>query len=129
MFQNIRKNKIKTAFIVFIFLAMISLILYYICIALDFGPYSIVIALIFSIISTWASYYNCDKIVLKLNRARPATHEEDQQLVNILDSLMVASGLQYRPKLYVVDDMQPNAFATRQKSPEFCNMCNYRFVK
>ena len=117
MFQDIRKNKIKTAFIVFIFLAMISLILYYICIALDFGPYSIVIALMFSIISTWASYYNCDKIVLKLNRARPATHEEDQQLVNILDSLMVASGLQYRPKLYVVDDMQPNAFATRQKSP------------
>lgn len=129
MFQDIRKNKIKTAFIVFIFLAMISLILYYICIALDFGPYSIVIALIFSIISTWASYYNCDKIVLKLNRARPATHEEDQQLVNILDSLMVASGLQYRPKLYVVDDMQPNAFATRQKSAEFCNMRNYRFVK
>lgn len=129
MFQDIRKNKIKTAFIVFIFLAMISLILYYICIALDFGPYSIVIALIFSIISTWASYYNCDKIVLKLNRARLATHEEDQQLVNILDSLMVASGLQYRPKLYVVDDMQPNAFATRQKSTEFCNMCNYRFVK
>ena len=83
---------------------------------------SIVIALIFSIGSAWASYYYSDKIVLSLNKARPATKEEDQKLVNILDSLMVASGLPSKPRLYVVDDAQPNAFATG-RNPENSVIC------
>lgn len=86
------------------------------------GPISIVIALIFSIVSAWSSYYYSDQIVLKLNNARPATHEENLQLVNILDSLIVASGLNTKPKLYVVDDPQPNAFATG-RNPEHSAIC------
>lgn len=80
--------------------------------SLDMGPISIIIALVFSIVSAWSSYYYSDKIVLKLNNARPATREENLQLVNILDSLVVASGLNVTPALYVMDDPQPNAFAT-----------------
>jgi len=112
MFEDIKKNKIKSWFIIFAFLLIISLIIYYICMALDLGPISIIISLIFSIASTWSSYYFSDKIVLSLNKARPATKEENQKLVNILDSLVVSSGLSSAPKLYVVEDSQPNAFAT-----------------
>ena len=122
MFEDIKKNKMKSLFIVFMFLIMISLILYYICMALDLGPISIVIALVFSIITTWGSYYYSDKIVLSLNKARPATREENLQLVNILDALMVSSGLPCKPKLYVVDDAQPNAFATG-RNPENAVIC------
>ena len=57
MFEDIKKNKIKSAFIVFLFLAFISIIVYYICMALNLGEMSIIIALIFAIISTWGSYY------------------------------------------------------------------------
>ena len=46
---------------------------------------SIIIAMIFSVFSTWGSYYYSDKIVLSLNKARPATKEEYQKLVNILE--------------------------------------------
>ena len=106
MFRNIRKNKIESGVIVAIFIVVITLIIYYICHALKLGSLSIVIALIFSIATAWGSYYYSDKIVLSINRARPATKEEDLKLVNILDSLMVASGLEYKPKLYVVDDLQ-----------------------
>lgn len=91
MFEDVKKNKFKTGIIVSIFIVVITLILYYICMYFDFGPASIVIALTFSTISAWASYYNSDKIVLSMNHARPATHEEDQKLVNILDALVVAS--------------------------------------
>ena len=112
MFEDIKKNKIKTVAIISIFILIITLITYYICMAFDLGYISILIALIFSIGSAYLSYYNCDKIVLSMNKARPATEEEFKKLNNILDSLMISSGLEFRPKLYVVDDNQPNAFAT-----------------
>ena len=122
MFEDIQKNKIKSWFIVFTFLIVISLIIYYICLALDLGPISIIIALLFSVLSTWGSYYYSDKIVLGLNKARPATKEENQKLVNILDALVVSSGLSTTPRLYVIEDAQANAFATG-RNPENAVIC------
>lgn len=122
MFEDIKANKLKSWIIVFAFLVFISLIIYYICMALDLGPMSIAIAMIFSILSTWGSYYYSDRIVLSLNKARPATREENLKLVNILDSLVVSSGLPCTPKLYIVEDAQPNAFATG-RNPENAVIC------
>ena len=122
MFESIKKNKRESLFIIFVFIVVITLIVYYICMALNLGLLSIIIALGFSIISAWSSYYYSDKIILKLNNARPATREENLQLVNILDSLVIASGLTTTPKLYVVDDAQPNAFATG-RDPEHSAIC------
>lgn len=122
MFEDIKKNKIKSWFIVLLFLAFIAVIVYYICLALDLGELSIIIAMIFAIVSTWGSYYYSDKIVLKLNNARPATKEEDLKLVNILDSLVISAGLQEKPQLYVIEDAQPNAFATG-RNPKHAVIC------
>jgi len=122
MYDDIQKNKMKTGIIVFFFLTMITLAVYYVCMWFELGEISIVIALIFSIISTYATYHNCDKIVLRSVNAREATREEDLQLTNILDALMVASGLEHKPKLYVVDSEQPNAFATG-RDPEHAVIC------
>lgn len=122
MFENIKKNKIESGIIIAIFILVITLIVYYVCHALNLGTFSIVFALIFSIVSAWGSYYYSDKIVLSLNRARPATKEEDLKIFNILDSLMVTSGLSSKPRLYVVDDPQPNAFATG-RNPENAVIC------
>ena len=122
MSEDITKNKIKTGVIISIFIIVITLIVYYICMAFDLGTFSIIIALAFSILSAWGSYYYSDKIILSFNHARPATEEEDAKLIDILDGLMVSSGLQYRPKLYVVDDPQPNAFATG-RNPKHSVIC------
>lgn len=122
MFESSKKNKLESGVIIGIFLLVITLIVYYICNALDLGSLSIVIALIFSITSAWGSYYYSDKIVLASCRARPATKEEDQKLVNILDALMVTSGLPCKPRLYVVEDAQPNAFATG-RNPQNAVIC------
>ena len=122
MFENIKKNKRESGFIIALFLLIITLIVYYVCNALELGPISIFIALAFSIASTWGSYYYSDKIVLSMSHARPATKEEDLKLVNILDALMVSSGLPARPRLYVVDDPQPNAFATG-RNPQNAVIC------
>ena len=122
MFEDIKKNKIKSWFIVLLFLAFIAVMVYYICMALDLGELSIIIAMIFAIVSTWGSYYYSDKIVLKLNNARPATREEDLKLVNILDSLVISAGLPEKPQLYVIEDAQPNAFATG-RNPKHAVIC------
>lgn len=122
MFEDIKKNKIKSWFIVLLFLAFIAVIVYYICMALDLGELSIIIAMIFAIVSTWGSYYYSDKIILKLNNARPATREEDLKLVNILDSLVISAGLPEKPQLYVIEDAQPNAFATG-RNPKHAVIC------
>ncbi len=122
MYEDIKKNKIKSGFIVSGFILMITIIVYYICAAFDLGAFSIVIALIVSIISAWASYYNSDKIILSISNARPATKEEYQKLVNILDALVVSAGMTVTPRIYVVEDNQPNAFATG-RDPEHSVIC------
>lgn len=123
MFEDIKKNKVKSGFIISGFIIMITLIVYYIAMAFDFsGPMAITIAMMFSIITAFASYYNSDKIILSVTKARPANEEEDLKLVHILDALMISSGLPARPRLYVVDDPQPNAFATG-RNPERSIIC------
>ena len=122
MYEDIKRNKIKTGLIISIYIIVVTLIVYYICYALDFGVFSIILALIFSIASAWGSYYYSDKIILSLNGARPATEEENKKLINILDGLMISSGLKARPKLYVMESNQPNAFATG-RNPEHSVIC------
>lgn len=123
MFENIKENKIKSIFIVFGFVLIITLILYYICIAFKVNAYfAILFALCFSLLASWVSYYNSDKIILAITKARPATLEENKKVVHILEALMISSGLEYQPKLYIVDDPQPNAFATG-RNPENSIIC------
>lgn len=122
MYEDIKKNKIKTGIIVTLFFILVTLAIYAVCYMLDLGEYAIFFAMAFSIISTIVTYYNCDKIVLMSVNARPATHDEDLQLTNILDGLMVASGMPNKPKLYVVESNQPNAFATG-RNPEHSIIC------
>ncbi len=119
--KEVRNNKIESFFIVSGFLLFITLIIYFICVYFDLGPMSAVIALAFSVLTSIISYYNSDKIVLSMNNARPATEEEDKLLTSILDELCIASGLP-RPKLYVIDDPSPNAFATG-RNPENAVIC------
>ena len=122
MYEDIKRNKMKSNIVVFSFLALITCAVYFVCYMLDLGELSIIIAFGFSIVSTVATYYNCDKIVLASVRAREATREEDLKLTNILDSLMITADLPAKPRLYVIDSNQPNAFATG-RNPENAIIC------
>jgi len=120
--QSVRKNKISSFFIVSVFIIVIMVGVYFVCLYNGFGlATSVILALIFSIIPAIISYYNCDKMVLTLNGARPATREQDLQLSIILENLCVASGLP-KPKLYVIQEASPNAFATG-RNPQNAVVC------
>ena len=109
--KEVRNNKIESYFIISLFIIFVMLIVYFICLYFELGSFSIIIAMLSAFISAFVSYYSCDTLVLNINGARPATEEQDKLLSTILDNLCIASGLP-RPKLYVINDPSPNAFAT-----------------
>ena len=119
--ESVRKNKISSFFIVSLFIIVIMVGVYAVCMYNDLGIYSIPIALAFSLIPAIISYYNCDKMVLAINGARPASREQDLEVSVILENLCIASGLP-KPKLYVIEDPSPNAFATG-RNPENAVIC------
>lgn len=68
-------------------------------------------AVIFSILMNIAAYWWSDKIVLKMARAIPVKHENAPELYNLVENLSITAGLPM-PKIYLIRERQPNAFAT-----------------
>jgi len=68
-------------------------------------------AIFLSFIQTFISYYYSDSITLATTGARPATRDNYLELNRIVENLSITSGLPM-PKIYVINDPQPNAFAT-----------------
>ncbi len=104
--SNIRKTYVYLfGFVVFI--AIIGWVASYV---LEM-PEIFYIALVFSLVSTFYSYWNSDKFVLKSSRAVPVKKEDYPELYRLTENLAISNGLPM-PRLYVVRDRQPNAFAT-----------------
>jgi heat shock protein HtpX len=74
-------------------------------------------AVIFALFMNVGSYWFSDKIVLSMTGAREATHAEFPDLWNVVENLSITAGLPM-PKVFVVDDPAPNAFATG-RDPEY----------
>ncbi len=68
-------------------------------------------AVFFALVMNVGSYWFSDKLVLSMTRAKPATREEYFDLYTVTENLAITAGLPM-PKLYVIDDPAPNAFAT-----------------
>lgn len=75
------------------------------------GWVGIVIAVVVAVAMAFASYWNSDKVALAVTRARPADPQQYARLHNLVEGLCIGSGLPM-PRLYIVDDPAPNAFAT-----------------
>lgn len=120
--MDVRKNKRKTFFIITIFFVIVALFIYFLSLWLfDNTALAVIIGMLFSFITSFISYYNSDKIILSLNKARIATKDEYRQLNDILEGLCLGTGLPM-PKLYVMDDDAMNAFATG-RNPKHSIIC------
>ncbi len=75
------------------------------------NPSILYFAVIFSIVMNFISYWYSDKIVLAMNRAVPVEKKDNPELYNIVENLSITAGLPM-PKIYLVKEKQPNAFAT-----------------
>ena len=68
-----------------------------------------------------ASYYNSDKIITAISRAKPASKQKYKVLHNVVEEMSLASGLP-KPKVYIIHDTAINAFATG-RDPEHSVIC------
>jgi len=75
------------------------------------SPFILYIAVIFAILQSFISYWYSDKIVLAMTRAKPIEKKDNPELYRIVENLCIGAGLPL-PKIYIIDEDQPNAFAT-----------------
>ena len=105
-------NKRKTFGLLF-FMGLLVWLIAYVAISSFGGTGAGVIPLAvgISLISVWGSYYASDKLVLKMTRAKVIQESDNPKLFNLVHEVCIASGLPM-PKVAIVDDPAPNAFAT-----------------
>ena len=117
MYERVSSNIWKTWGLIFVFLVMVIGVGWAFSYFFpQWGPFPLIIAVVVSIAMTWGSYFASDKIALSMSRAKPADPQRDAQLINIVESLAIGAGIP-APRVYVVEDTAPNAFATG-RNPE-----------
>ncbi|HZJ27867.1 MAG TPA: M48 family metallopeptidase [Acidimicrobiia bacterium] len=77
----------------------------------DFGFVAVPFAIVVAVGMAWGSYFYSDRIALAASRAKPADGPQYRRYHNLVEGLCIAAGLP-KPRLYIVDDPAPNAFAT-----------------
>lgn len=104
--RNVRRTWLLMAIFLVIVMAIGYFISYY------YGDPSImVIAVVFALGMNVVSYWYSDKISLSMAHARPADREHNLELFQVVENLSITAGLPM-PKIYIIDDPAPNAFAT-----------------
>jgi heat shock protein HtpX len=111
LYEQVAQNKRRSALLVAGFVVFVVLVVAAFDLILGGGFYGLAIALPLAAIAAFASYWKSDSIALSVSRAHPADQETYARLHNLVEGLCIASGLP-KPRLYVVDDPAPNAFAT-----------------
>ena len=111
MYDQVAQNKRRSALLIAVFVLLTTAVVAVILWLFDFGVSGVVIAAVIAIGSSWASYWKSDQIALRMSRAHPADPDEYRRLHNLVEGLCIASGLP-KPRVYIVVDPAPNAFAT-----------------
>jgi heat shock protein HtpX len=111
MYEQIASNKRKSALLIGGFIVLLVAVGAAVGVLIGYGWWGTVIALVVSAAIAFGSYWNADKIALRVSRAKPADPEQYKRLYNLVEGLCIAGGLP-KPRIYIVDDPAPNAFAT-----------------
>ncbi len=116
-YNEISKNRFKTILLILIFSILILFLGYILGIMYTGNPFiGLIVAVIISLILISISYFSGDSIVLNVTGAKEATKPQYTYLINTIEGLAIAAGLP-KPKVWVINDQNPNAFATG-RNPE-----------
>jgi heat shock protein HtpX len=93
------------------FVLLVAGLVWAVNVLLGYGTAGLVIAFAVAGASSLFAYWKSDAVALRMSRARPADPVEYARLHNLIEGLCIAAGLP-KPRIYVIDDAAPNAFAT-----------------
>ena len=112
MYDQVAQNKRRSLALAAVFVILTSAVIWAVMQLMGGGGIGILgIAGVISIATAWAAYWKSDEVALKMSRAVPADPTEYARLHNLVEGLCIASGVP-KPRLYVIDDVAPNALAT-----------------
>ena len=113
IYTEVASNKRKSFFFIFVFVVFVLFLGWIFGMALDEnGSYiGIIIAFCVAFFSAFISYYFSDSIVLAISGATEIKKSDNPDLYNLVENLCIGAGLPL-PKIYIIDDTAPNAFAT-----------------
>ncbi|OHB85749.1 MAG: hypothetical protein A2Z38_11485 [Planctomycetes bacterium RBG_19FT_COMBO_48_8] len=115
MWELIRANKRNSIFLMVVMAAVLLLLGFIIGMAFfgqEGGLFGLMIATVIWLILTLISLSSGDQILLAASRAQLVTHEVHPQLFNVVEEMKIAAALPAMPKIYIINDPAPNAFAT-----------------
>ncbi|HOE27447.1 MAG: zinc metalloprotease HtpX [Candidatus Aureabacteria bacterium] len=111
MYEQIARNKRNSVVLCVLFVAFVAFLGWVFGQVSAMGNAGVVIAVAVAVAWTFGSYYWSDRIVLAMSGARPLVKEEFPHLFHAVEGLAIAGGLPV-PRVYVIEDSAPNAFAT-----------------
>ena len=111
MYDQVNRNKRRSALLIAGFVVVVLLVAAAFDAVVGGGVVGLVVALAVAVALSFGAYWKSDAIALAMSHARPADPVQHARLHNVVEGLCIASGLP-KPRLYVVDDPAPNAFAT-----------------
>lgn len=111
MYDQVTSNKRRSWLLVAGFVLFVALVAVAFAYLIGGGPIGFVVALVIAGGTSVVAYWKSDAVALRMSRAKPAPVEHYARYHNIVEGLCIASGLP-KPRLYVIDDPAPNAFAT-----------------
>jgi heat shock protein HtpX len=120
MYSEISANKRKTWLIMFSFIAIIGL-LGWIVSNIYGTPSFLYLAFLIGAVYALIQYFAAAKLALSMNGARQVTKQEQPRLYRTVENLAITTGMPM-PKVYVIDDPAPNAFATG-RDPNHAVVC------
>lgn len=121
VYNQISANKARSFWLFFFFVLVIVLIGWAFGEATGSGLSGLGIALVIAGLMSFFSYWYSDKLVLTMSRATEVKHDEMPDLYHIVENLCIGAGLPV-PKIYLIDDTAPNAFATG-RDPRHAVVC------
>lgn len=116
LYDRVSSNVRKSWILILTFIVLVAAIGWSFGYLTGYGAWAVPVAVGISIAMTWGAYFKSDSIALAMSRARPADKPEDLQINNLLEALALGAGMP-KPRLYVIEDAAPNAFATG-RNPE-----------
>lgn len=119
--SQIQANILKSYAFMAGFVIFVVLAAYVMGNALGYGNSWMFAAVLFSVISSFVSYYWGDSMVLAMSGARPADRKRDFDFFTVAENLSIASGMP-KPRLYIIEDTAMNAFATG-RDPKHAVVC------
>jgi len=111
MFELIRSNKRRSVALIAGFVVVLALVGAAVGVLVGYGWQGTLVAFVVSGALAFTSYWKSDAVALAVSRAVPADPVQYQRLHNLVEGLCIASGLP-KPRVYIVNDPAPNAFAT-----------------